>query len=59
MIKQKKILLLKVGLKELIESYPNSFNTFIKSELKQLAIKEEDINYKNCLKKFFLMVSIF
>ena len=59
MIKQKKILLLKVGLKELIESYPNSFNTFIKSELKQLAIKEEDIDYKNCLKKFFLMVSIF
>ena len=59
MIKQKKILLLKVGLKELIESYPNSFNTFIKSELKQLAIKEEDIDYKNCLKKFFVMVSIF
>ena len=59
MIKPKKILLLKVGLKELIESYPNSFNTFIKSELKQLAIKEEDIDYKNCLKKFFLMVSIF
>ena len=42
----KNIVLLKDGLKELIESYPNIFGTFVKNELKKLAAREEDIDYK-------------
>ena len=50
--KRKNIILLKDGLKELTESYPNSFNTFIKSKLKQLGIKE-DIDYKKLSQEIF------
>ena len=42
----KNIVLLKDGLKELIESYPNIFDTFVKNELKKFAAREEDIDYK-------------
>ena len=42
--KAKNKMLLKDGLKELIESYPNLFSTFVKSELKGLATSEENID---------------
>ena len=41
-----KIVHLKNGLKELIESYPNLFSTNVKNKLKRLGIREEDIDYK-------------
>ena len=44
--KTKNIILLKDRLKELTKSYRNFFNTFTKNELKQIATKEEDIDYK-------------
>ena len=44
--KIKNIILLKDGPKELIELYPNIFRTFVKNELKELAAKEEEIDYK-------------
>ena len=49
----KSIVLLKDGLEELIESYPMSFSTFIKNELKQLGTKEKDIDYKKLLQEIF------
>ena len=42
----KNVVLLKDGLKELIESCPNIFGTFVKNEVEQLAAKEERIDYK-------------
>ena len=49
----KSIVLLKDGLEELIESYPMSFSTFIKNELKQLGTKEKDIDYKKLLQEIY------
>ena len=43
---KKNVILLKGGLKELIESYPSTFNTFLRNEVRELATKEEDIDYK-------------
>ena len=43
----KNVVLLKDGLKELIESYPNTFNTIVRNEVREPAAKEEDIDYKN------------
>ena len=40
----KNIVLLKDGLKELIQSYPKIFNTFVKNELEPVAAKEENID---------------
>ena len=51
--------LLKDGLKELIESYPDSFRTFVKSELKQLATSDENIDYKKLSQDIFLMALVF
>ena len=51
--KTKNIILLKDRLKELTKSYPNFFNTFTKNELKQLATKEEDIDYKKLSEEIF------
>ena len=51
--------LLKDGLKELIESYPDSFRTFVKSELKQLATSDENFDYKKLSQEIFLMVLVF
>ena len=51
--------LLKDGLKELIESYPDSFRTFVKSELKQLATSDENIDYKKLPQDIFLMALVF
>ena len=49
----KNIVLLKNGLKELIELYPNIFNTFAKNELKELATRGEDIDYKKLPQEIF------
>ena len=51
--KTKNIILLKDGLKELIELYPNIFSTFVKNELKKLAAKKEDIDYKKLSQEIF------
>ena len=51
--------LLKDGLKELIESYPDSFRTFVKSELKQRATSDENIDYKKLSQDIFLMALVF
>ena len=51
--KTKNIALLKNGLKELIELYPNIFSTFVKKKLKELAAKEEDIDYKKLSQDIF------
>ena len=40
----KNVVLLKDGLKELIESYPSTFNTFMENEVRELAAEEEDID---------------
>ena len=40
-------------MKELIESYPSIFDTFVKSELEQLAAKEKDIDYKKLSQEIF------
>ena len=42
----KNIVLIEDGLKQLIESLPNLFDTFVKNELKELATREEDIGHK-------------
>ena len=42
----KNVVLLKDGLKKLIESYSNTFNTFVRNEVRELAAMEEDIDYK-------------
>ena len=55
----KSIALIKDGLEELIKSYPTSFSTFVKNELKHLATKKKNIDHKNCLKIFFLMALVF
>ena len=58
--KAKNKTLLKDGLKELIWSYPESFSTFAKSELTQLAASEEYIDKKKLLLEiFFLMALVF
>ena len=55
----KSIVLLKDGLKELIESYPMTFSTFVKNELKQFATKEKNIDFKKLsLKRFFFMALV-
>ena len=51
--KTKNTVLLKDGLKELIESYPNLFNTFVKDKLERLASSEEDINNKKLSQENF------
>ena len=53
------IVLIKDGLEELIKSYPTSFSTLVKNELKHLATKEKILTTKNCLKIFFLMALVF
>ena len=56
----KNIILLKDGLKELIESCPDIFNFFVKNKLKKFAAKEEHIDYKNFSKdSFFLWLQFF
>ena len=35
-----------MGWKKKIKSYPTSFKTFVKDEVKHLAIKKKDIDYK-------------
>ena len=58
--KAKNKTLLKDGLKELIWSYPESFSTFAKSELTQLAASEENIDKKKLLQEIcFLMALVF
>ena len=52
-MKKKKVILLKDGLKELIESYPSTFNTFLRNEVRELATKEEDIEYKILSQEIF------
>ena len=54
----KSIVLLKDGLEELIESYRTSFSTFEKKNLKQLATKEKDIDYKKLSQNTFLMALV-
>ena len=54
----KSIVLLKDGLEELIESYRTSFSTFEKNNLKQLATKEKDIDYKQLSQNNFLMALV-
>ena len=49
----KKMVLLKDRLNELIESYPSIFSTFVKNELKQLAAREEDLEYKKLSREIF------
>ena len=49
----KNVVLLKHGLKELMESYPSTFNTFVKTEVRELAAKEEDIDYKKLSQEIF------
>ena len=49
----KNVVLLKDGLKELIESYPNTFNTIVRNEVGEPAAKEEDIDYKNLSQEIF------
>ena len=51
--KAKNKTLLKDGLKELIWSYPESFSTFAKSELTQVAASEENIDKKKLLQEIF------
>ena len=46
-------MLLKDGLKELMQSFPDSFSTFVKSKLKQLATSEENIDYKKLPQEIF------
>ena len=45
--------LVKDGLEELIKSYPTSFKTFVKDEVKHLAIKKKDIDYKKLSQDVF------
>ena len=49
----KNVVLLKDWLKELIESYPSTFNTFVRNEVTELAAKEEDIDYKKLSQEIF------
>ena len=49
----KNIALLKDGLKELIESYPNILNTFVKNEQKRLAANEKNIDYRKFSQETF------
>ena len=49
----KNVVLLKDGLKELIESYPSIFNSFVRNEVRELAAKEEDIDYKKLSQEIF------
>ena len=49
----KNIVLLKDELKELSQSYPNIFNTFVKNELEQPAAKKENIDYKKLSQEIF------
>ena len=50
---KKKGFLKNYGLEELIKSYPTSFITFVKNELKQLKTKEKDIDYKKLSQGIF------
>ena len=50
---KKNVILLKDGLKELIESYPSTFNTFLRNEVRELATKEKDIDYKILSQEIF------
>ena len=50
---KKKGFLKNYGLEELIKSYPTSFITFVKNELKQLKTKEKDIDYKKLSQEIF------
>ena len=52
-MRQKNVVLLKDGLKELIESYPRTFNTSVRNEASELAAKEEDIDYKRLSQEIF------
>ena len=49
----KNVVLLKDRLKELIESYPSTFITFVRNEVIELAAKEEDIDYKKLSQEIF------
>ena len=49
----KNVVLLKDGLKEIIESYPSIFNSFVRNEVRELAAKEEDIDYKKLSQEIF------
>ena len=51
--------LLQDGLKELFESYPYYFSTFVKNELKQLATSEKNIEYKKFSQDFFFFCFFF
>ena len=55
--KAKNNMLLKDGLKELTKSYRGRFSTFVRSELKQLATSEENIDKK--LLQEILMALVF
>ena len=50
--------MLKDGLKELIESYSDSFSISAKSELKQLTTIKENIDYKKLSHEIFLIEKI-
>ena len=49
----KNAVLLKDGLKELIESYPSTFNIFVRNKVREFAAKEENINYKKLSQDIF------
>ena len=42
----KNLVLLTDGLKKLIKSYRSTFNNFVRNEVRELAAKEKDIDYK-------------
>ena len=51
--KTKNVVLLKNGLKELFESHPSTFNTFVRNEVRELAAKKEDIDYKKLSQEIY------
>ena len=49
----KNTVLLKNGLKGLIESYLSTFDTFVRNEVRDLAAKEEDVDHKKLSQEIF------
>ena len=49
----KNAVFLRDGLKESIASHSSTFNTFVRNEVRELAAKEEDIDYKKLSQEIF------
>ena len=49
----KNAVFLRDGLKESIASHSSTFNTFVRNEVRELAAKEKDIDYKNLSQEIF------